>query len=87
MVKARQKKYRRNESTARGAIQIKFDIALSVGSERATVQLVWSGQPGVIGLELPKDIGRLLKRPFVRSHVARLRLSLDAAVVPEVPRQ
>lgn len=78
--KARQKKYRRNESTARGAIQIKFDIALSVGGERATVQLVWSGQPGVIGLELPKDIGRLLKRPFVRSHVARLPVSRKGAL-------
>lgn len=78
--KARQKKYRRNESTARGAIQIKFDIALSVGSERATVQLVWSGQPGVIGLELPKDIGRLLKRPFVRSNVARLPVSRKGAL-------
>jgi S-DNA-T family DNA segregation ATPase FtsK/SpoIIIE len=78
--KARQKKYRRNESMARGAIQIKFDIALTVGSERATVQLVWSGQPGVIGLELPKDIGRLLKRPFVRSHVARLPVSRKGAL-------
>lgn len=78
--KARQKKYRRNESTARGAIQLKFDIALSVGSERATVQLVWSGQPGVIGLELPKDIGRLLKRPFVRSNVARLPVSRKGAL-------
>ena len=78
--KARQKKYRRNESTARGAIQIKFDIALSVGIERATVQLVWSGQPAVVGLELPKDIGRLLKRPFVRSHVARLSVSRKGAL-------
>lgn len=78
--RARQKKYRRNESTARGAIQIKFDITLSVGSERATVQLVWSGQPSVIGLELPKDIGRLLKRPFVRSHVARLPVSRKGAL-------
>lgn len=78
--KARQKKYRRNESTARGAIQIKFDIALSVGGERATVQLVWTGQPGVIGLELPKDVGRLLKRPFVRSNVARLPVSRKGAL-------
>jgi S-DNA-T family DNA segregation ATPase FtsK/SpoIIIE len=78
--KARQKKYRRNESTARGAVQIKFDIALSVGGERATVQLVWSGQPGVIGFELPKDVGRLLKRPFVRSNVARLAVSRKGAL-------
>ncbi|WP_230482664.1 FtsK/SpoIIIE domain-containing protein [Sphingomonas sp. Leaf21] len=78
--KARQKKYRRNESTARGAIQIKFDIALTVGSDKATVQLVWTGQPGVIGLELPKDIARLLKRPFVRSQVARLPVSRKGAL-------
>lgn len=78
--KARHKKYRRNESTARGAIQIKFDIALSVGGERATVQLVWIGQPGVIGLELPKDVGRLLKRPFVRSNVARLPVNRKGAL-------
>lgn len=78
--KARQKKYRRNESTARGAIQIKFDVALTVGTDRATVQLVWTGQPSVIGLELPKDIGRLLKRPFVRSNVARLPVSRKGAL-------
>ena len=78
--KARQKKYRRNESTARGAIQIKFDVALTVGTDRAMVQLVWTGQPGVIGLELPKDIGRLLKRPFVRSNVSRLQVSRKGAL-------
>jgi S-DNA-T family DNA segregation ATPase FtsK/SpoIIIE len=78
--KARQKKYRRNESTARGAIQIKFDVALTVGSDRATVQLIWTGQPGAIGLELPKDIGRLLKRPFVRSSVARLPVNRKGAL-------
>ncbi|GGB14629.1 hypothetical protein GCM10011380_00010 [Sphingomonas metalli] len=78
--KARQKKYRRNESTARGAIQIKFDIALTVGGDKATVQLIWTGQPGVIGLELPKDVGRLLKRPFVRSQVARLPVSRKGAL-------
>lgn len=78
--KARQKKYRRNESTARGAIQIKFDVALTVGSDRATVQLIWNGQPGTIGLELPKDVGRLLKRPFVRSNVARLPVSRKGAL-------
>lgn len=78
--KARQKKYRRNESTARGAIQIKFDVALTVGTDRAVVQLVWTGQPSAIGLELPKDIGRLLKRPFVRSNVARLQVSRKGAL-------
>lgn len=78
--KARQKRYRRNESTARGALQIKFDVALSVGSDRATVQLIWTGQPGAIGLELPKDVGRLLKRPFARSTVARLPVSRKGAL-------
>lgn len=78
--KAKQKKYRRNESTARSAIQIKFDVVLSVGSDRATVQLVWTAQPGSIGLELPKDVGRLLKRPFVRAGVARLPVSRKGAL-------
>ena len=79
--KARQKaKYRRNQSTARGAIQIKFDVALEAGSERATVQLVWTARPNAVGLELPKDVGRLLKRPFGRSSVARLPVSRKGAL-------
>lgn len=74
--KSRQKKkYRRNQSTARNSLQIKFDIALTVGGEKATVQLLWSAQPNVIGLELPKDLGRLQRRPLVRSSVARLPVS------------
>ncbi len=78
--KQRQKKYRRNESTARAALQIKFDVALTVGRDRATVQLVWTSQPSAIGLELPKDLGRLIKRPFGRSTVARLPVSRKGAL-------
>lgn len=78
--KSRQKKYRRNESTARSSVQIKFDITLSVGSEKATVQLLWTAQPNAIGLELPKDVARLQKRPLVRSSVARLLVSRKGAL-------
>lgn len=78
--KKRQKKYRRNESTSRAALQIKFDIVLVSGSERATAQLIWTAQPNAIGLELPKDLGRLLKRPFTRSSVARLPVSRKGAL-------
>jgi len=76
----KRKKYRRNESTSRSALQIKFDVVLTSGSEKATVQLIWSGQPSAIGLELPRDLSRLIKRPLVRSQVARLPVSRKGAI-------
>lgn len=76
----KRKKYRRNESTSRAALQIKFDIILESGAERATVQLIWIAQPNAVGLELPKDLGRLLKRPLTRSSVARLPVSRKGAL-------
>jgi S-DNA-T family DNA segregation ATPase FtsK/SpoIIIE len=80
----KRKKYRRNESVSRASLQIKFDITLAVGSgpsaERAVVQLVWMGQPNAIGLELPKDLGRLLGRPLLRTKVARLPVSRKGAL-------
>lgn len=76
----KRKKYRRNESTSRAALQIKFDVILECGSERATVQLIWIAQPNAIGLELPKDLGRLVKRPMTRSSVARLPVSRKGAL-------
>jgi S-DNA-T family DNA segregation ATPase FtsK/SpoIIIE len=76
----KRKKYRRNESTSRAALQIKFDVVLECGSERATVQLIWIAQPNAIGLELPKDLGRLVKRPMTRSSVARLPVSRKGAL-------
>lgn len=76
----KRKKYRRNESTSRAALQIKFDVVLESGSERATVQLIWIAQPNSVGLELPKDLGRLLKRPLTRSSVARLPVSRKGAL-------
>lgn len=78
--RTKQKKYRRNVSTARSALQIKFDLTLSTASESATVQLIWSGQPASIGLELPKDLGRLLKRPFVACSVSRLLVNRKGAL-------
>jgi S-DNA-T family DNA segregation ATPase FtsK/SpoIIIE len=80
----KRKKYRRNESVSRSSLQIKFDITLAVGSgpgaERAVVQLVWMGKPNAIGLELPKDLGRLLGRPLLRTSVARLPVSRKGAL-------
>jgi S-DNA-T family DNA segregation ATPase FtsK/SpoIIIE len=76
----KRKKYRRNESTSRAALQIKFDIVLESGSERATVQLIWIAQPNAMGLELPKDLARLLKRPLTRNSVARLPVSRKGAL-------
>ncbi|MFA6115503.1 MAG: FtsK/SpoIIIE domain-containing protein [Sphingomonas sp.] len=80
----RRKKYRPNVSVSRASLQIKFDIVLEVGTgasgERAVVQLVWQAQPNAIGLELPSDLARLLKRPLVRTDVARLAVSHKGAL-------
>ncbi|WP_239020415.1 FtsK/SpoIIIE domain-containing protein [Novacetimonas pomaceti] len=73
-------KYRPNVSTARAALQIKFDITLSTGTEQASVQLVWIGQPNAIGAELPEDIARLIERPFLHSTVARQPVSRKGAL-------
>lgn len=83
--KAQQKKrYKRNDSVSRTSLQIKFDITLTSGAglkaERRSVQLIWSGQPALIGGELPGDLERLAARPFVRSQVARLPVSRKGAL-------
>lgn len=78
------KKYRRNDSVSRQSLQIKFDITLTAGvgasAERTVVQLIWTSRPNAIGLELPEDLGRLVKRPFVRTDVARLAVSRKGAL-------
>lgn len=72
---ATHKKYKRTTSTARIATQIKFDIELQLGSGSAArypaVQLVWQGTPDALGTELPRDLDRLIQRPFVRNGVTR----------------
>ncbi len=77
--KKRNKRFKRNVSTARASLQIKFDITLEVGegrsADRTTVQLIWMGRPRAIGMELRYDLDRLVKRPFVRSSVARQSVS------------
>jgi len=80
----RRKKYKPNTSVSRASVQIKFDVILEVGSgassERAVVQLVWQAQPNAIGLEFPGDLARLIKRPLVRTNVARLPVSQKGAL-------
>lgn len=77
-------KYRKNESVSRASLQIKFDVALTVGggstAERNVVQLIWMGQPNAIGLELPGDLVRLANRSFVRAQVARQPVSRKGAL-------
>lgn len=76
-----EKKYRRNDSTARANLQLKFDLTLEgVNGAPATVQLIWTATPSAIGLELPDDLERLRKRPFVRATVARQSVSRKGAL-------
>lgn len=83
-VAATRKRYKRNVSMSRTSLQIKFDVTLTVGggalSDRTTVQVIWTGQPSAIGLELRDDLERLLKRPFTRSSVARQQVSRKGAL-------
>lgn len=82
--RSRRKKYRRNESTSRASLQIKFDVTLRVTqgatTERNTVQVIWAGQPSAIGLELAGDLERLEKRPLMMASVARKTLSRKGAL-------
>lgn len=72
---AKKAKYKRNESTARGATEIKFVVELAYRStadeDVQTVQLVWRGNPNAIGMELRNDLGRMAKSPFLLSEVRR----------------
>lgn len=74
------KKYRRNTSVSRASTQIRFDVSLKVGDEKTTAQLIWKAQPNAVGMELLDDLERLLKRPFVGSHVDRLPVSKKGAL-------
>lgn len=80
---SRRKKYKRNESTKRASLQIKFDITLKVTqgatTERATVQLHWTGRPNAMGIELPGDLERLETRPLMMSSVDRQSISRKGA--------
>lgn len=68
-------KYKRNESMARGAAEIKFVVELNYRTaaveDAQSVQLVWRGNPNAIGMELRSDLGRLSKNPFLISEVRR----------------
>jgi len=68
---SKRKGYKRNVSTSRTSLQIRFDITLKIGADRTTVQLIWIGRPDAIGLELRDDLERLARRPLVRSTVSR----------------
>src|SRR5690606_35968847 len=72
-------RYKPSQSTSRAATQIKFELELIVGEgplQRKTVtQLIWLGRPSAIGAELPSDLDRLRKRPFVRTRVEQRTVS------------
>lgn len=74
-IASKRKGYKRNVSTSRTSLQIRFDITLKIGADRTTVQLIWMGRPDAIGLELRDDLERLARRPLVRSTVSRQPVS------------
>ena len=67
-------KYRENTSIAKTATEIKFYVEMRDDSQAlvAKTQLVWRCNPNSIGMELGKDLKRLLKdSPFQLSQVSR----------------
>lgn len=62
------KKFKAVTSTAKAALQIKFEVALierdSQANETALkkIQLIWNYTPGHIGMSLADDLGRLLEK-------------------------
>ncbi len=78
-IAAKRKRYKRNISTSRTSLQIKFDVIPRIGdgalADKTTVQLIWTGRPDAIRLELRDDLERLATRPLTRSSVARQPVS------------
>jgi DNA segregation ATPase FtsK/SpoIIIE, S-DNA-T family len=76
---ANSRRYRKSSSTARAAVQIKFDLELQIGrgaaSRRVGTQLVWQGRPGAIGAELHEDLGRIAERPFAAMTIQQRSVS------------
>ncbi|MDV3000421.1 MAG: hypothetical protein N5P05_002027 [Chroococcopsis gigantea SAG 12.99] len=68
------KKYKKNESGARTALEIGFYIELHARTSQKTlgkIKLIWKGNRDTIGLELNEDLKRLKDTPFLISQVSR----------------
>lgn len=67
------RKYKRNDSTARGALEIKFYVQLTIndGEIENHRQLIWRYDPNAISSEMLSDWMRLAEHPFSLSEVAR----------------
>lgn len=73
-----QKRYQRNESTARAALRIRLDVRLRIGDEAAeeySVQVDYIGRPDAVSASLPDDLQRLRHKPYAELSVQRVRTS------------
>lgn len=74
-----QKRYQRNESTARTALRIRLDVRLLIGDDEEfdehAVQLEYIGRPEAVSSSLPDDLNRLCAKPFAELSVQRVRAS------------
>jgi DNA segregation ATPase FtsK/SpoIIIE, S-DNA-T family len=69
-------KYRKNTSISKTATEIKFYVEMRDGNQTliAKTQILWCCNPNAIGMELSKDLGRMLHdshSPFQFSQVSR----------------
>jgi S-DNA-T family DNA segregation ATPase FtsK/SpoIIIE len=73
-----QRRYQRNESTARAALKIRLDVRLKIGDDAAdehVVQVDYIGRPDAVSASLPDDLQRLCQKTFAELSVQRVRTS------------
>jgi DNA segregation ATPase FtsK/SpoIIIE, S-DNA-T family len=75
LAEQRNRGYKRSTSKSRAATQIRLDLKLRSDEGDQVVQLLWSGSPEVVSVNLTEDLRRLQDDPLLKLSVERNRVS------------